>query len=67
MERIAAAVRHMWDFGHDPDASCYEPALAAALPLDKSQPPRAADALAAGRLIAGMLVGPKLKYYQRAN
>ena len=47
----------MWAFGHEPDHSVYEPALAAALPLDRREAPRAAAALAAGRLIGDMLVG----------
>lgn len=56
MVRIAEQLRHMWAFGHVPDHGVYEPALAAALPLDKREPVQAGNALAAGRLISDMLV-----------
>ncbi len=56
MDRAAEYLRHMRTFGHVPDQGVYEPALAAALPLNKRDPVRAPDALAAGRLVGEMLV-----------
>ncbi len=56
MDRAAEYLCHMRTFGHVPDQGVYEPALAAALPLNKRDPVRAPDALAAGRLVGEMLV-----------
>lgn len=56
MARVAEQVRNMWAFGHMPNFAVYEPALAMGLPLDRRETTKASQALAAGRLIADMLV-----------
>ena len=58
MARLSEQIGHMWKFGHVPNMSVYEPALAAALPMDRRLPTQASDAIPAGRMIADMLVRP---------
>ena len=56
MARIAEHIRQMWAFGHQPKDEVYEPALAAAQPMDRRQALSASEALIGGRLMAEMLV-----------